>query len=144
MKGSGVIDSTTEFGQRVQQRLTDEPVCWFTTVTPAGQPMAIPIWFLWQEDETVLIYSQDNTVKLRNIRANPKVSVNLNSNEWGGDIIRLEGKAEIPANYPAANDVPAFIEKYHQRMASIPDTPEGYAAMFSVPILVRPEKLRGF
>jgi PPOX class probable F420-dependent enzyme len=122
----------------------DEPVCWFTTVTPAGQPMAIPIWFLWQEDETVLIYSQDNTVKLRNIRANPKVSVNLNSNEWGGDIIRLEGKAEIPANYPAANDVPAFIEKYHQRMASIPDTPEGYAAMFSVPILVRPEKLRGF
>ena len=139
-----MIDATTEFGQRAQQRLTDEPVCWFTTVTPAGQPLAIPIWFLWQEDETVLIYSQDNTVKLRNIRANPKVSINLNSNEWGGDIIRLEGKAEIPAGFPAATGVPAFIEKYHERMASMNMTPEAFAAEYSVPILIKPEKLRGF
>jgi PPOX class probable F420-dependent enzyme len=139
-----VIDSTTEFGQRALRRLQDEPVCWFTTVTPAGQPMAIPIWFLWQDDESVLIYSQDNTVKLRNIRANPRVSINLNSNDWGGDIIRLEGMAEIPAGYPAADAVPAFIEKYHERMASMNETPEGFAAEYSVPILVKPEKLRGF
>lgn len=139
-----MIDTSTEFGTRALQRLQEEPVCWFTTVAPSGQPMSIPIWFLWQEDETILIYSQDNTTKLRNIRANPRVSVNLNSNDWGGDIVRLEGKAEIPDNFPDAANVPAYVDKYRERMASMNTTPEDFAAEYSVPILIRPARLRGF
>lgn len=139
-----MLDLTTEFGQRARQRLTDEPVCWFTTVTPAGQPLSIPIWFLWQADETVLIYSQDNTPKLRNIRSNPKVSINLNSNDWGGDIIRLHGLAEIPDNYPSAAEVQPYVDKYLKRMQSMNSTPESFAAEYPVPILIKIDKLRGF
>ena len=49
-----VIDTSTEFGQRAKRRLEGEKVCWLTTVTASGQPKSIPIWYLWQEDGTVL------------------------------------------------------------------------------------------
>jgi PPOX class probable F420-dependent enzyme len=143
-EGSNVIDTSTEFGQRVERRLGSEKVCWLTTVTPSGQPKSIPIWFLWQDDGTVLFYSQPDTLKLRNIAANPKVSVNLNSEFYGNDVIRLEGEAEVPEEYPPASDVPAYVEKYRENMASLNATPEQFAEEYSVPILLKPARLRGF
>lgn len=139
-----MIDISTAFGKRARQRLENEAVCWLTTVTTAGQPKSIPIWFLWQDDETMLFYSQPNTLKLRNIGNNPRVSVNLNADEYGNDIIRLEGKAEVPVDFPPATGVPAFIAKYAEKLAHMNMTPESFAADYSVPIVLKPERLRGW
>lgn len=139
-----MIDTSTEFGQRVERRLGSEKVCWLTTVTASGQPKSIPIWFLWQEDGSVLFYSQPDTLKLRNIAANPKISVNLNSEFYGNDVIRLEGDAEVPADYPTATGVSAFIEKYEENLASMNMSPEAFASEYSVPIVLKPARLRGF
>lgn len=138
-----MIDRFTEFGQRVVWRLEQESFGWLTTVSPSGEPQPVPIWFLWQEDETVLMYSEPDTFKLRNIRANPRVAFHFNCDDAGNDVVRLTGRAEIGGT-PPANEVPAYIAKYHGGMASMNMTPEGFTADYSVPILMKPEKIWGF
>lgn len=137
-----MIDTSTEFGQRVQRRLNEETIGWLTTVTPAGQPQSVPVWFLWQDDETLLIFSRPDTPKLRNIRNNPHVSFNLDSDGQGGDIVRLEGSAEI-VDGVIATDVPAFIEKYRAGIGRIGTTPEGFAGSYSIALKMTPAKVRG-
>ena len=139
-----MIDTSTEFGQRAERRLQSEKVCWLTTVTPAGQPKSIPIWFLWQEDGSILFYSQPDTLKLKNIKHNAKASINLNSDFYGGDVIRMEGTIEVPSDFPPATGTPAFIEKYRENLAGMDMSPEAFASEYSVPIILKPERLRGF
>ena len=52
-----MIDESTDFGQRVARHLTDDPVVWLTTVTPGGQPVPNPVWFWWDGEETIRIYT---------------------------------------------------------------------------------------
>jgi hypothetical protein len=49
-------------------------MAWLTTVRPDGRPDSVPVWFLWRDDETILVYSQSGKIKLRNISHNPRVS----------------------------------------------------------------------
>ena len=138
-----MIDTSTEFGQRAQRRLESETTGWLTTVSPTGQPQSIPIWFLWQPDGSLLMYSQPNALKLRNLRNNPRASFNLNSDAHGNDIVRLEGSVEI-GGLPPITEVPAYIEKYRRGIASLNMTPESFSEEYSVPLLMRRPRLRGF
>jgi PPOX class probable F420-dependent enzyme len=142
MEGQRMIDTSTEFGQRVQRRLNDEIIGWLTTVTLGGQPQSVPIWFLWQADETLLIFSKADAPKLRHIRNNPHVSFNLDSDRRGGDIIRLEGAAEIVGTL-VATEVPDFIEKYRDGFKRIGMTPDEFAATYSVAVTMKRAKVRG-
>jgi PPOX class probable F420-dependent enzyme len=83
-----MIDLNTEFGHRVQNRLEQEPVIWLTTVDSKGSPQPRPVWFHW-DGETVLIYSQAEGAKVRHIKHNPHVALNLNSTPDGGDVVVL-------------------------------------------------------
>ncbi|MEJ7654272.1 MAG: pyridoxamine 5'-phosphate oxidase family protein [Chloroflexia bacterium] len=67
-------------------RLQEEEIIWLTTVRADGRPQSVPVWALW-DGETFLIYSKPDQPKTRNIAANPRVSLNLNSNARGGDIV---------------------------------------------------------
>ena len=42
---AGVVDEGTEFGVRLARHLREEIVVWMTTVTPAGEPVPMPVWF---------------------------------------------------------------------------------------------------
>jgi len=94
-----LFDTTTEAGKRAETRLKEEKVAWMTTVRSDGQPQTVPVWLLW-DDEEILIYSQPNRQKLRNITRNPRVGLDLNSNEQGNDVVRLEGTASIDEDAP--------------------------------------------
>ena len=59
-------------------------------------------------------------------------------------VVVLTGTAEIEPSAPAADQNPAYIEKYADGIASINMTPESFAATYSVPIRVTPSKVRGF
>ncbi|MGE3913750.1 MAG: TIGR03667 family PPOX class F420-dependent oxidoreductase [Chloroflexota bacterium] len=138
------IDTSTEFGQRSVRRLTDETIGWLTTVDANGTPQPSPIWFLW-DGETAIIYSQPNTPKLRNIAANPRVSLHLDGNGTGGDIIILTGEARIDEAAPPSSDLPAYQAKYLKPITDgLKMTAESFAATYSVPIRFTPAKLRGF
>lgn len=137
------IDTSTEFGERVARHLADDMIVWLTTVgSTTNTPQPSPVWFLWDGD-TALVYSQPNTPKLRNIAANPRVSLNFNSNANGGDVIILTGDAWIDPEAPAANAIPAYIEKYTAGLQGISLTPDQFAEAYSVAIRVRPTSLRG-
>src|SRR5215216_4416920 len=96
-----MFDTTTEAEKRAEQ------IAWMTTVRSDGQPQTVPVWFLW-DDEGFLIYSQPNRQKLRNIARNPRVGLNLNSNDRGGDVVRLEGTAKIVEDAPPASEVEPY------------------------------------
>jgi PPOX class probable F420-dependent enzyme len=137
------IDATSEFGQRVIRRLNDEQVIWLTTVHPGGMPQLNPVWFFW-ENGTFLIYTQPGSYKLRNLASNPKVSVHFNADSSGGDVVIFAGEASTDESTPPANRHPAYLAKYNQGITDIGMTPETFAQSYSVPVRVKPVKLRGF
>ncbi len=143
-KGDPVqIDTTSEFGARVARRLEDEQVVWLTTVGADGTPQPSPVWFLW-DGETVLIYSQPNTPKVRNVARNPRVSLAFNATFHGGDVVVLTGDARIDDGAPAAHAIPEYVAKYAEGLTSLGMSAEAFATEYATPIRVRPKKLRGF
>jgi PPOX class probable F420-dependent enzyme len=137
-----VIDPSTPAGAHVAQRLRDELMAWLTTVSPRGAPITIPIWFLWQGGDSLLVYSQPNTAKLRNIAANPRICVHLNDEGAGQDIVIMIGTAEL-SDDPPADQLDVYIEKYRSLIDGYGWTPESFAADYSVPFRVNVERLRG-
>ena len=138
-----MIDTTTETGGRVAQRLQTEHVIWLTTVRADGQPQSSPVWFLWDGD-TFLIYSQPTAQKLRNIRRHPGVSLHLNSDERGGNVVTIDASATIEADAPPANAASAYGEKYRDGIGAIGHTPESLAQTYSVALRVTPRRVRAW
>jgi PPOX class probable F420-dependent enzyme len=139
-----LIDDTTEFGQRVRNRLASETVVWLITQGKNGTPQPSPVWFLPDGDDEIVIYSQRDKPKLRNITANPTVALNFNATESGGDVVVFHGDATIYEDAPSAADLPAYIEKYGNGIAGLGMTPQGFADEYSVPVRVKLTRLRGF
>ena len=135
-----IIDESTEFGSRVAAHLRDEIVVWMTTVTPSGAPLPMPVWFLWEGGESVLMFSQEGA-RERNLRANPNVTLNFAGNGRGGDIVVLSGTATTGG--PPANEVGAYVQKYKDHIQRIGHTPESFAAKYSVPVRIELTRLRG-
>jgi PPOX class probable F420-dependent enzyme len=136
-----VLDTTTPAGRRAAERLRDELIAWLVTVRPDGQPQPSPVWFLWQ-DPDVLVYSQPGTGKLRALRQHPRVALHLDGNGQGGDVVVLEGSAELDPSAPAADANPEYLGKYEERIRGNGWTPEGFAADYSVALRIRPQRAR--
>lgn len=139
-----MIDISTDFGQRVARRLQEERIAWLSTVRAGGRPEPSPVWFLW-DGESIVIFSRPDTVKIRNIAARPNVSLNLNSDYYGGDVVVIAGEARIVPDVRAADAFPALVEKYRENL----DNPgsvstEQFTSEYSVAIQITPTRLRGF
>jgi PPOX class probable F420-dependent enzyme len=137
-----VIDESTEFGARAARHLTDEVVVWLTTVSPRGAPLPMPVWFLWDGDESVVIYSQTGA-RVRNLEANPHVTLNFPGDGAGGDIVVLSGVATLEREGPGADRDAGYLAKYDEHIARIAHTPKSFAERYSVPVRIRLERLRG-
>jgi PPOX class probable F420-dependent enzyme len=138
-----VIDSRTEVGARVAARLRDELVAWLVTVAPDGTPVPTPVWF-GCDGETLLVYSQPDKPKLRHIAANPHVAPALRTDELGDDLAVVTGEAAVDDSTPAAFEVPFYVEKYRDEIARQAADPESFSAEYSVPIRIRPTRLRAW
>jgi PPOX class probable F420-dependent enzyme len=137
-----LIDASTEFGRRAERRLHEEKLAWLTTVDGSGSPQPVPVWFLWDGDDSILIYSQPDTAKLRSIERNSRVSLHLDGNGLGGDIVVATGEAAV-SDDPPADELPAYVDKYTSLIERNRWTPEQFAGMYSVPIRVRVRRVRG-
>lgn len=129
------------FGSHADALVADAAVAWLTTVRADGQPQASPVWFVLDDDE-FLIYNRSDTPRIRNIAANPRVSLNLDSNE-GSDVLTIEGTARVVEG-PASVDHPEYQSKYAMRIADLGYTPEQFAEGYPVAIRVKPERWRTF
>ncbi len=136
-----MLDTTTPEGARAAERLRSEQVIWLTTVGPEGRPQSSPVWFVY-DGETFLLFGQPSSWKVRNIHGNPGVSLHLDSDGRGGEIVTIEGAAEIVEGAPLAHEVPAYLEKYREGMAGIGMTPEEMGNEYGVAIRVTPLRVR--
>lgn len=131
-----MLDLSNAKHAHAAERLRNESVVWFTTVSPDGIPEPTPVWFLWDGGDEMLIYTPPDSLKVRNIRENDRVAVNLNSDEHGGDVVVFLGRAALDDAAPAVKDNPAYVEKYRRGMQNIGLTPESMSESYSQPIRV--------
>jgi F420H(2)-dependent biliverdin reductase len=107
------------------ERLRAERNIWLATVRADGRPHLVPIWFVWH-DERCYVCTQES-VKSRNLRANPKCSFAL---EDGNKPVLAEGEAEF-LNAPFPEPVLAeFKRKYDWTI----NTDPGYTVMFAIKV----------
>jgi PPOX class probable F420-dependent enzyme len=137
-----IVDESTEFGARVAAHLREEIVVWMTVVTRSGGPLPMPVWFLWEGGESVRMFSRDGA-RVRNLEANPLVSLNFAGDGRGGDIVVLSGRATIDRDGPTADRVGGYVQKYADHIERIGHTPESFGADYSVPVRIELTKLRG-
>jgi PPOX class probable F420-dependent enzyme len=124
----------------VETRLATNLIAWLTTVSPAGRPQSVPVWFLVRDDGSVLLYSEPGRLKLRNIEANPHVALALDVTDIGRDIIRCVGTAALAPDHVPADQVPAYVAKYTERAGAIFGTVDRFAAVFTEPIVITPTR----
>lgn len=136
------IDTTTDFGKRVERRLREETIIWLTTVRRDGTPQPSPVWFLW-DGESVLMYSRPNQQKQRNIERNPKVSLHFDGDGHGGDIIVITGSAAIVADAPLITEIPEYVAKYAEQIKGIGMDDASFARTYPVAIRITPTDVRG-
>ncbi len=122
----------------VEERLRSDEMVWLSTVRPDGRPHSIPVWFLW-ESATLLIFSQPNTQKIRNLRKNPSVTLALDDTKKG--VVILEGTAELLGQGDASVTLQAYGEKYREGLRRIGRTAKEFTMLYSQPIRVTPVRL---
>jgi general stress protein 26 len=94
MPGYGILEANEGSGlfpwSHVAERMTESRNYWIGTTCPDGRPHVMPVWGVWVEGAFYFATSR-TSVKGRNIAADPRISVHLES---GDDAIILEGVAE--------------------------------------------------
>jgi PPOX class probable F420-dependent enzyme len=135
-----LLDVTRADDRHTSERLSAEPVIWLGTVRPDGRPHSVPVWFAWH-DPMVLIFSMPRTVKVRDVRLSPAVSLALDSADGGQDIVLAEGRAELIAG---ADRHPHFLagefrEKYARSLGAM--SFDQWRSTFSQPLLIHVNRI---
>lgn len=107
---------------------------WLTSVRADGTPQPTPIWFIRDADGSFILYSMPDAQKVKNIRQNPKVTLNFNIDPGAESYIVLTGEARVDASIPPSNQIAAYQTKYAALMPPINFTPDTLASTFSLPI----------
>src|SRR3954471_19623179 len=122
-----MIDESTEFGARAARHLREERVAWLTTVTPGGAPVPAPVWFIWEEPDSILMYTPPSVQRLKNLAANPRVALNFAGDGGGGDIVVINGRAAVDESVGPAREVPAYMAKYDEDIGRIGMDPNRFS-----------------
>ncbi|MFI5502136.1 TIGR03667 family PPOX class F420-dependent oxidoreductase [Nocardia asteroides] len=137
-----VLDEDTPFGAQVARRLARDQVIWLTTIGAGTTPQPNPVWFLWQ-DPTFLIYTAPAAKRLAHLARNPRVALNFNSTDTGGEVVVFTGTARV-GEPVRAQTVADYVRKYTQGFVDIKMTEAEFFQTYSTPIHITPDHLRGF
>ena len=135
-----MIDLASDNAAHVDQRLRTDRILWVGTVRADGRPHAVPVWFWWN-GEAVLIFTQQDSQKARNLRANPNVVLALDDTNGGGDVAIIEGRAELLPQPSVDVVAAAYFEKYAAGIAGLGTTPDQLMADDRLAVRVRPTRL---
>ena len=58
--------------EHAERRLRENLIGWFTSVRPSGQPVSVPVGFLVQDADTILVYSQPGKGQAPQHRCEPQ------------------------------------------------------------------------
>ena len=138
-----MIDFSQGFARKVGDRLGEEQIIWMTTVDASNTPQPRPVWYYF-DGQSILLFSRPERAKVRHIRANPHVSVNLNSDFRANQVTVLIGQAAILDEQPTGPRLQAYVEKYLEGMRRLDHTPESFLGTYSTPIEITLDRVRGF
>lgn len=105
----------------VIDRLTDAEGYWIGTVTPSNRPHVVPIWGCFVDGDLYMETGAPETVKNRNLAANPNVFIHLDD---VNDVVIVRGRAvEIR---PDAELGGALAAAMHGKYKDYEPTPESW------------------
>ncbi|SDT15760.1 pyridoxamine 5'-phosphate oxidase family protein [Microterricola viridarii] len=137
------LDPADDVQARALARLQSEQIAWFTSIRRSGFPHAVPVWFLWWEGE-LLVLSEPQAVKVRNVRGNEKVLVHLEAGRGGEHLTVLRGTAAVSPE-PTSGWIDRigaeYAAKYGRGLAGLSLDMAGMAAQYSAVIRMTPTKL---
>ena len=134
-----MLDPTTPKDARIDARLRTEPIIWLATTRPDGRPHLVPVWFWW-DGAHVLIFSEPDKQKVRNLRHSPHAMLALDSADQGEDIVMIAGEAALLTEPSEAVMPPGFAAKYAAHFARLGSSAPEMAARYSQPIRVTPSR----
>lgn len=103
---------------------------WFVTVRPDGRPHLAPVWFVHVGDR-LWICTGARSVKVRNLVANPAVSVSL---EDGNAPVVAEGRASVVDRPFPEPVVRAFADRYGWDITGHADPDIGEPALVRIEV----------
>ena len=107
-----------EVPPQILERLAKEQIIWLTTAKADGTPLPNPVWFLWN-GEQFLIFTEADSVKMKNMTRNARVALNLNSDSDGGNIAIFQAEAEINPAPINEDELNSYVSKYSEGMQRI-------------------------
>src|SRR5215208_6058434 len=119
----GVLDESVPGAAHALERLGSDELVWITSVRADGQPQSSCVWFHWSGSD-FLVLSQPTAPKLRNVAGNPLVSLHLDSDGRAGDLVIVEGEAEVLAEWkvqqwPGSDRIAAYYAKYERTLREV-------------------------
>jgi PPOX class probable F420-dependent enzyme len=133
-----------EPGSASAERLASTSLAWLTTVRSDGQPQSSYVWFHFDGTD-ILVASQPGAAKLRNIRATPKVSFHLDGDGDGGNVLSIEGIAEVIDGEPPPERIDGYLAKYDEVIRTrLQTTPDVLRRDFSATIRIVPSRVRAW
>jgi PPOX class probable F420-dependent enzyme len=129
-----------EIPQGALDRLRSDNVVWLTSVADSGAPAPYPVWFVADGDD-VVVFSQPTARRVHNIGQRPVVSLNFNSDPYGGDVWVLTGPAVLTHGV-APSSAPGYVDKYGESIVDdLKTTVEAIDAAYNVEIRITPERV---
>ena len=124
-----------------RRRIESDTVAWLTTITDSGAPAPNPVWFVPDGDD-LIVFSAPSSRKVHNIKQRPQVCLHFNSDATGGDIVIINGLAELALGQkPSAQ--PGFLAKYEAAITGeLGTTVEAIDAEFDTRIRITPTRVR--
>lgn len=143
--GSPVTLDPSDVAQAaVLERLRTDLIGWFTTVRSDGSPHAVPVWFFWH-DGRVLVMSEPDTAKVRNVRRGSPVLLHLETAPGGDGVVVLSGPCVVSERsstewLPEVGE--AYEAKYREAIAAFGMSLPDIAAKFSTVLELTPTRLQ--
>ncbi|WP_143526760.1 PPOX class F420-dependent oxidoreductase [Rubrobacter xylanophilus] len=120
--------------------LTGTRTAKLSTVRPDGRPHVAPVWFVL-DGEDVVFTTHESTVKARNMRQNPRVSLCVDDERPPYAFVLVEGTARLFAGAP---DLLEWTTRIGGRYMG-PERAEEYGRRNAVPgellVRVKPERI---
>lgn len=104
----------------VQERMIAAKNYWICTATTDGKPAATPVWGVWIENR-LYFDGAPTTRRGRNINANPRINVHLES---GDEVVSIDGTAIILSSAPERPLAEQVAKEYTRKYGAMGYSPE--------------------
>ena len=130
--------TANEAADGVAKRLTIARYAWLTTVAPSGIPTPTLVWFRF-DGSSITVYSLPHADRVTHIFQHPQVSLHLESDGIGSNVVIVGGHAAVTAEGVDPRSDREFWAKYHVEAVSL-NLEDGIAS-HSTRITVTPSTL---